>query len=825
METYTIQNLSFRYPEASRPAVSGINTSIRRGEFVTLCGPSGSGKSTLLRLLKPALAPHGEARGKILFQDGALSELTQREQASKIGFVRQDPENQIVCDKVWHELAFGLENLGVPTPEIRRRVAEMASFFGVQAWFHKPVSELSGGQKQLLNLASVMVMQPEVLLLDEPTSQLDPIAAADFLETVQKINRELGTTILISEHRLEELLAMSDRVLVLENGMITVDACPQEAGQRLREENSRMFLAMPAPMRVYAGVPSSLPCPVSVREGREWMGGIAKERMFVPVPMPEEPDTAPDPAIELKEVFFRYTKEGEEILKGTNLRVNQGEFMAVVGGNGTGKTTMLSIVSGLLKPQRGAVLIGGRDLKTIPDRQLFGGVLGVLPQNPQAMFVKKTVKEDLLDALEGMGFRPEELESRVAGIARTCHLEDVLDRHPYDLSGGEQQRAALAKVLLREPKILLMDEPTKGMDSFLKQEFAEVLEGLLDCGVTILMVSHDIEFCASHAQRCAMFFDGGVVSMDTPRRFFAGNSFYTTAVNRMARDYLPTAVTVEELITACGGTGMFPPGREQNIEPPRQTELWTPQERESMAKPKDKRHLPKRTILALVLILLAVPLTIFAGVYYLGDRKYTFISLLVILEALIPFFVLFEKRKPQARELIVIAVLCVIGVAGRAVFFMLPQFKAMTAVVIIAGVCFGGESGFLVGAVTAFASNMFFGQGPWTPWQMAALGLIGFLAGVLFQKGWLRPKRLSLAVFGAAAALVLYGGIMNPASVLMFQPHPAKEMFYLAYLQGLPFDLIHAGATALFLFLISDLMIEKLERVKIKYGLLAPEEG
>lgn len=930
MESYTIRNLTFSYPCQQKPALCDLTLSIGQGSFVTLCGPSGCGKSTLLRQLKTVLMPHGERKGEILFEGTSLEDIDRRTQSARIGFVMQSPDNQIVTDKVWHELAFGLESLGFDTPAIRLRVAEMASFFGIQTWFYKNVSELSGGQKQLLNLAAIMAMQPSVLILDEPTGQLDPIAAAEFLAAVGKINRELGVTVIITEHRLEEVFPLSDRVLVMDEGRLICDGTPEEVGRQLKERHHGMFLAMPAPMRIYAGVENDLPCPVTVREGRAWLDAFAQKRPLGEVPLTDAPvrEQKGTPAIELQEVWFRYEKDAPDVVKGLSVKVFPGEFCAILGGNGTGKTTALSMVPGINKPYRGTVKINGQDLSRIGNRQLFQRMLGVLPQNPQAIFVKKTVEEDLFEILSEQKLSRAEKTDRVRRVAEQCRLGNLLSMHPYDLSGGEQQRAALAKVLLLEPEILLLDEPTKGLDAEFKQSFAEILEELLQKGVTILMVSHDIEFCARHAHRCAFVFDGNIVSADAPRRFFSGKSFYTTAANRMARHTLPGAVTAEDVIAACGGdaapftvrpkegndASSGPAPREQKQLPEEEPEegrktvsaygkepekqplghkvtavfaalgffaagafaagdvgslsrlitagdlssagaavnsadVWryglailavaaglgilfrtfyrrrTGAPAASIANEQTapgERHLSKRTLTAMAMILLAIPLTIYIGIYYLGDRKYYFISLLIILETMLPFVMVFESRKPQARELIVIAVLCAIGVAGRAAFFMLPQFKPVVAVVIIAGVAFGGEAGFLVGAVTGFVSNMFFGQGPWTPWQMFAFGIIGFLAGVLFRKGILRRNTIALCIFGGLATFFIYGGIMNPAAVLMFQSRPRAEMFYLTYLQGIPFDLIHASATVIFLGYIAKPMLEKLDRIKVKYGLVEP---
>ena len=353
-----------------------------------------------------------------------MEELDQREQSAGIGFVQQDPENQIVTDKVWHELAFGLESLGYDTPTIRRRVAEMASFFGIQTWFYKNVTELSGGQKQLLNLASIMAMQPSVLILDEPTSQLDPIAAADFLATLGKINRELGTTVVLTEHRLEDAFPLASRVAVMDRGRLLCTGSPAEVGAILRGAGHSMFLAMPTPMRIWASAPDAGGhCPVTVREGRDWLTGFADGHPLGELPAESRHVYPDEPAITAEGLWFKYEKELPDVVKGLSLTVRRGEFLALLGGNGTGKTTSLKLLSGLQKPYRGEVKLVGR--------------VGVLPQNPQVLFVKKSVREDLIEILKGRAFSRKAQEERIAWAVRLCRLEELLDRHPYDLSGGE----------------------------------------------------------------------------------------------------------------------------------------------------------------------------------------------------------------------------------------------------------------------------------------------------------------------------------------------------------------------------------------------------
>ena len=542
MAHFHIQDLSFSYPNAKKESLSGVTLNVEKGEYVVLCGKSGSGKTTLLRHLKSVLTPHGKRSGQILFCGVSIDEVNQRDQASKIGFVMQNPDDQIVTDKVWHELAFGLESLGCDQKTMRLRVAEMASYFGIQGWFHRNVAELSGGQKQLLNLASIMAMQPEVLILDEPTSQLDPIAASDFLNTVRKINLELGTTILITEHRLEDIYHAADRVIVMDSGKIIANDTPRRVGEQLYAQNNEMFAALPTPVRVFYGAKARGDCPLTVREGRNWLSKTFENRTLRAV----EPDSEPameetkDPALKVKEAWFRYEKDSPDVLRGVSLDVPAGSLFAVVGGNGAGKSTALKAVCGICKIYRGRVEIFGKDLKKYRSGELFQNCLAMLPQDPKSLFVKKTVREELAE------MRRE--EDKIAQAAALCEIEALMDSHPYDLSGGEQQRAALAKVLLTQPRLLLLDEPTKGLDSFFKQKFAKILRKLRQQGMTIVMVSHDVEFCAEHADLVSMFFDGQILTTDTPHRFFGQNSFYTTAANRMSRCVFRNAVTAGDVV-------------------------------------------------------------------------------------------------------------------------------------------------------------------------------------------------------------------------------------------------------------------------------------
>ena len=588
MNIIEVRDFSFTYPEQKKEALSHVNLQIKEGTLNVICGRSGCGKSTLLRQMKTVLAPHGTVKGEIVFRGQPLEAVDHRTQSSQIGFVMQNPDNQIVTDKVWHELAFGLESLGYDTEDIRLRVAEMASYFGIQRWFYKNVAELSGGQKQLLNLAAIMAMHPSLLILDEPTSQLDPIAASDFLGTVRKINRDIGTTVILTEHRLQDIIPHADRLFVMDKGSVFLEGAPREVGEKLKVKDPGMYLSMPVPMQIYGGVDSALPCPLTVSEGRSWMRKYLETEAIPQESTKAEPqedthselqggakqetkdkaswqlfkgkDRAEDYALELRDVWFRYEKDSPDVVRDFSLKVKKGEFYAIVGGNGTGKSTALSLMSGVRKPYRGRIFLEGRDIRSFKNEELYYGYLGAMPQNPQSIFLKKTVLEDLYSVIGGKKDRPSpeypismKKEEAIRGIVSLTRLEGLLERHPYDLSGGEQQRLALAKVLLLRPKLLLMDEPTKGMDAEYKEVLGGILKKLTAHGMTIVMISHDVEFVAEYADRVGLFFEGNIITGKRTREFFAGNNFYTTAANRMARQFFPEAVTGKDVVACLKG--------------------------------------------------------------------------------------------------------------------------------------------------------------------------------------------------------------------------------------------------------------------------------
>lgn len=893
-----IRNLKFTYANMETSSIREINLALEKGSFTCICGPSGCGKTTLLRNLKPSITPHGLRSGTIEIMGKSVEsfEGNPGEEAQTIGYVLQNPENQIVTDKVWHELAFGLENLGLPTETIRLRIAEIASFFGIQSWFDKDVSELSGGQKQLLNLAAVMVMQPEILILDEPTSQLDPIAAVDFLDAVKKINNDIGTTVIITEHRLDNVVSISDRLVVIDNGEIVVNSEPYSAVSRLAEVSHPMFLVMPNPAQVYESAMSRLnecetecfddrtkypQIPLNVREGRQWLDHIMAG---VPIKFDrvQRKETINSSEIKLhtKDLWFRYERDSKDIIKGLDFEAYKGEILAIIGGNGTGKTTLLSILAGMRKPYRGRCNING-------------DTTALLPQNPQTLFVRDTVREELLEALESPDNKATDSKLRIAEISELLEIADIMDKHPYDISGGEQQRVALGKVLLLNPDLLLMDEPTKGIDNLLKNKLGELLRKLSAEGKTIIFVSHDIEFCSRFASRCMMFFDGGISGEGTPANLFAGNNFYTTAANRMARNYFVDAILPEE-VGLLVAQNIQDAGRVLDAEVNDASKAGDPdgdadrksngvpndvsKDDEYNGKPNDEHEgdngskrdeksrdneddeeddkngvdekfenlgndvsertrevgAPKggdlkdikqsRNFWLTLATAAVMGVTIFAGSVLGGDRVYYVISALVAIYSLVPFFVGFERSKPQIRELVVISVLIAIGVIGRQAFFMLPQMKPVLAISIIAGASLGPGAGFLVGAMIAFVSNFFFGQGPWTPWQMMALGLAGMFAGLIFQK-WNRrePKpsklhKLAVCVFGLVSGYC-YGLIVDLWTLFGYTEKPSLNAYLVVKSTAIWFDTLLAISTFVFLWVLYAPMIKKLNRIKLKYGM------
>ncbi len=545
-----IKNLSFAYRGSETPAVKDVNLEIAAGEFVVLCGTTGCGKSTLLRCIKPAVTPMGTLNGKILFNGRDVAGFSERELARRIGFVMQDSDSGIVCDKVWHELAFGLESIGTAPDIMRRLVAETAGYFGLEPFFEKDVETLSGGQKQILSLASVMVMRPDVLILDEPVSELDPASAEKFLSCLKRLNNDLGVTVILAEHRTDEIVTLADRLIVMDDGRILCDDAPEEAGTFLNRAGSPLFEMMPAAMRVFGGTDAAK-LPVTVRDARKLLAErLAGGDASVEIPSGNKAGEvggdkkSKDPVLSCKNMCFGYDKN--DIINDMNLEVKKGEIFCLMGANGCGKSTLLSLIAGINRLKSGRITFNGRDIGKYKGDELYRNGIAMLPQDPKILFSKDTVYDEIRD-VAGLLNVEMEREEIIHGLMETMRLEKLAGRHPYDLSGGEKQRLALALVMASRPKLILMDEPTKGLDAVFKRELGKMLKDLSGNGISVLLVSHDTEFCAEYADRCALMFAGEIITVSGAKGFFAENMFWSTTAFRIADGFIPGAVTVDDV--------------------------------------------------------------------------------------------------------------------------------------------------------------------------------------------------------------------------------------------------------------------------------------
>lgn len=545
MAIIQLNNVTFQYSLGSSAALSNLSLEIEKGEFVVLFGSSGSGKSTLLRLLKKDIQPYGNLQGDIVVNGQNLKESP----SNHIGFVFQDPENQLVADDVLHEIAFGLENMGISTNEMRSRIAEMVHFFGAESILEKKTHELSGGMKQQINLASVLLMQPEILLLDEPTSQLDPVSAREFLDMLVRLNEEFGMTIILAEHRLEEVFTIADKIVLMETGRIIMEGEPRQLMEQLWESENRSFVpVIPSLFLSNTDKATKNVIPLSVKEGRKWVSHLSINNRR-PQENPAKSLLKKQPLLEVKELFFKFSKEADFILKDFNFSIHKGEIYALLGGNGSGKSTFLKNLMGILKPTKGRILLNDRSIKTRKTNEL-AKVIGYLPQNPKLFFIYDTVEMEIQETIKQWGISNlQEVESLFARLG----INHLRKSHPYDLSGGELQKTALACLLLRKPEILLLDEPTKGLDPISKLNLANILHELQEEGLTIVLSTHDVEFAALHATKCGMIFQGNITSENEPKEFFKGNFFYTTMLQRVFRNSpAGEIVTLEEATILCG---------------------------------------------------------------------------------------------------------------------------------------------------------------------------------------------------------------------------------------------------------------------------------
>lgn len=540
MALLKFKNLDFSYAGSDRNVLKDINLAVESGELILIAGASGSGKTTLMKHMVSSMAPCGQRTGEMYIADGL-----------SVGYVGQNPDDQIVTDKVWHELVFGLENMGLTSDEIRRRSAETAAYFGISGWYHKETDKLSGGQKQILNLAAVMAMKPAVLVMDEPTAQLDPIAAEHFLDTVFKLNRELGITVVISEHCTERIFAEADRVVMMYEGGILEQGSPKDVAERFADGESRLWLPVAAriALTVYSGSPVEEPhIPFTTRDGRRWISKFLKGRIVdkgrgcidKEVGSNKKGEATAACNVIAKDVTFRYSRYDANVLENLSFKAYKGEVLALLGGNGSGKTTLLKLIAGVRKCVGGSIKCTE---KTV-----------LLAQNPIAMFTEISVEEELAEVMTDKGntwAKALSREEKLAGIDEMLDfmgLCEVRKNNPLDISGGQQQKLALAKALLLKPDILLLDEPAKGIDPIFKRELGALLRKLAADGKTIILVSHDLEFCGEYADRCGLLFDGRLVSLSDTKTFFTGNSYYTTVAGRLTEGLLEGCVTGRDVV-------------------------------------------------------------------------------------------------------------------------------------------------------------------------------------------------------------------------------------------------------------------------------------
>lgn len=545
MALLEIKNLSFKYPLEDKYALENISLTISEGDFLLVCGKTGCGKTTLLKLMKKELMPNGAKTGQVLFMGNSIDN---NDQPQSIGYVFQNPDNQIVTDKVWHELSFGLENLNTKVEVMNNRIAEIANFFGIDNWFYDKTANLSGGQKQILNLASVLVMNPKVILLDEPTSQLDPIARSNFLALLTKINQELGITIVLVEHNLEDVFGIVDEVLLLDSGRLLIKGLKEEVNYYIRKNNLDIREALPSALQITNSL--NLNISYFVKDARQalinnYLNVNCKMSYKVPI-------LSEDTVIDCKNIFYSYDRKKQDILNNLNIKVLKGEILTVLGSNGSGKTTLLNVISGVIKPYSGRIFINSKKIKEYKNNSLYINNLTVLPQNPLNVFLKKRVIDDLNDSLL-IGGSSEEDKNKIIDIFQ---LKSYLYSHPFDLSGGEVQKCALAKILLLKPKIMLLDEPTKGLDAFAKKQLINILKRLQLDGVTIVIVTHDIEFSAAISDRIAMLFDGRVNNPTNIHDFFSNNILYTTKASLISKNFYQNTVTNQELIALALENGL-----------------------------------------------------------------------------------------------------------------------------------------------------------------------------------------------------------------------------------------------------------------------------
>lgn len=537
MALLQLENVNVHYREQ---VLYNINLCVEEGSFVTIFGASGSGKSTLLKQLKPTTTS-GKSSGDIYFDQVRVAELSEREQVTNIGYVYQNPDEQLMSEDVWHELAFGLENIGLSTADMKIRIGEMANFFGIQKWFRKKIHTLSGGQKQILNLAAVLVLHPKLLILDEPTAQLDPIAAKDLLDLLGRINRDLGVTIILVEHRLDDLLPHTSHFVFMEEGQLKLAGHKASFFQKFIVIAPKWQPLLPAVIQ--------LSLQLDRHAEPAWTIQQALMRLSthtVKAKVARSALTLREPLLTIEKLSFRYERFSEAILNEVSLQVKRGEILTLVGGNGAGKTTLLQLIAGQKQAFSGQIFYKGEKLRY--KKGFYSNELAFLPQDPSLLFLENSVQRDYEVYCKRHHLTAEKTVEQIRIYTEQLQVQHLLKEHPADLSGGEKQKIALCKLLLTTPKILLLDEPTKGLDPLVKNDFVRLLKELQNNDMTIVLVTHDLEFAAQVSDRCGLLFDGEIVALTEPQDFFKKHHFYTTAARLISKKYSEDILLTSELI-------------------------------------------------------------------------------------------------------------------------------------------------------------------------------------------------------------------------------------------------------------------------------------
>ncbi|SEP89191.1 ECF-type riboflavin transporter, S component [Lachnospiraceae bacterium RM5] len=839
MSFIEVKNFSFSYDENN--IINDLSFNANEGEFVLLSGKSGCGKTTFLKHFKSILRPFGKISGRIFVDNKDILSADYEENQSEIAYIDQSYDNQIVTDYVWHDLAFPLENSGLSNNEIKRRVSETASFFGIENLFRRKTNALSGGEKQILNLASFMTLHPKLIILDEPLSELSPISRERLINIIVKINKELGVTIIMAEHYIDDILPYV-------NKMVYIDADKEKEfigdidNLHLSDMDERLFSIQGILFKKFlndnrfCNLVKDYTFPRDINAGRKIIrkcndnlldlrknnndGNVEEENVNKKSANKNNAnrknniENNKEKILNICDAWFSY--EDEHILKGLNLSVTKNEIYFILGDNGTGKSTLLKCIAGINSISAGTIKKHGK--------------ISMMPQNPEILFTKETVKEEI----ETLNYQTKSDVDKNR-ILEIFDLKDKLDVHPYDLSGGEKQKLGILLLLLCDADILLLDEPSKGLDNISKEMLGKLFLYLKSINKTLIIVSHDIEFCVNFGDKCALLFDGELVGEDEVKNFFNNNNFYTTKATRLTKNIINNLVTLDDI---CDYFGLekntnndfiyHDKNGENFIYNDKNGKNFIYNDKNGNDKLNDNSDENKKifyydmygkklNLIMDLLIFVIIPLTIYFGYAVLKDEKYFFISLLVLFEGLIPPFILFEKSKLTVREIVLIAIIIAFCVAGRMAFYMFPQFKPVAAIVILSGAYLGKNNGFIIGSITMFVSNIIFAHGPWTPWQMFAMGLVGYLAGLIFMNKKYNGNVYLQMITGFVLVTFVYGVIMNFSTLLLSHIEVNKKTICSYLLTGFPLDVIHAFSTIIFILLLSKYFYKRLNRIKTRY--------